>query len=291
MSAPTPISESEVRDAQGAGVKPFLKWVGGKSQLLAQLRSEIPNPMNCYFEPFVGGGALFFDMLPKQATLIDTNEELINAYSVVRDQVEDLIEALKEFRYDSELFYQVRNADRSDSYRDQNNWTPLRRAARLIYLNRTCFNGLYRVNSRGQFNVPFGRYSNPTILDVTTLRACSAALYQTNLVVGNFALVETMATAGDFIYFDPPYVPLSDTASFTSYTKSGFGPNEQAALRDCARRLVERGVKVLISNSDTPLIRELYAAEPFEIRTVFASRAVNSKAERRGKVAEVLIRA
>lgn len=291
MSVATPTSESELRDAKVVGAKPFLKWVGGKSQLLGQLRTEIPDPMNCYFEPFVGGGALFFDLQPKRATLSDTNEELINAYTVVRDQLEELIDALKEFRYDSELFYQVRNADRSDSYRDPSNWTPVRRAARLIYLNRTCFNGLYRVNSRGQFNVPFGRYSNPTILDVATLKACSAALAQTTLVVGNFALVETMAMAGDFVYFDPPYVPLSDTASFTSYTKSGFGPNEQAALRDCARNLVERGVRVLISNSDTPLIRELYADEPFKIGTVFASRAVNSKAERRGKVAEVLIRA
>jgi DNA adenine methylase len=266
--------------------RPFLKWVGGKSQLLAEITQRIPQRYGRYFEPFVGGGAVFFSERPRKAVLIDVNEELANAYTVVRDDVDGLIKALRRHRYEKEYYYKIRNADRLPSFAG---WDPVKRAARLIFLNKTCFNGLYRVNSKGQFNVPIGTYSNPTIVDAENLRACSQALAGVDIRHASFLTVEKLAKAGDFVYFDPPYAPLTMTSNFTSYSKDGFGAEEQQALRDLCLRLDKKGVSFLLSNSDAPLIRELYHKKKFRLATVYAARAVNSKGAKRGKIPELLI--
>lgn len=264
--------------------RPFIKWVGGKSQLLPEIQSRIPESYNNYFEPFVGGGAVFFREQPEKAVLIDINAELINAYTVVRDDVESLIKELRKHRYEEEYFYKIRNIDRSSAY---SKWSPVKRAARLIFLNKTGFNGLYRVNSKGYFNVPFGRYTNPKFVDPDNLRACSKALSKVEILENTFFVVESLAKKGDFVYFDPPYSPVSETAYFTSYSKGGFSAEMQTALRDVCVALTKKGVRFLLSNSDVPFIRELY--KNFNVETVYASRAVNSNASRRGKISEVLI--
>jgi DNA adenine methylase len=260
--------------------KPFLKWAGGKRQLLSRLRTLVPSSYKRYFEPFVGGGALFFDLRPKKGILSDVNAEIIDCYLAVRDHVGELISALKEHDHDSKHYYQVRATDpRSLSL--------VERAARTIFLNKTGFNGLYRVNRSGQFNVPFGRYANPNICNETNLRACSAVLAGTELIVRDFEEAVKTARAGDFVYFDPPYVPLSRTATFTAYAAGGFGPDAQARLADVFGQLSGRQVSVLLSNSDVPRIRKLYA--PYHVEVVKASRAINSKASRRGPVSEVVV--
>jgi len=262
--------------------KPFLKWVGGKRQLLTQLRAFVPPKLKRYFEPFLGGGALFFDTLPKQSVLSDVNAELIDCYVAVRDHVTMLIEALEAHRYDEEHYYAVRDADLAHA--------PLvERAARTMFLNRTGFNGLYRVNRSGKFNVPFGRYTRPRICNPGNLRACSAALANADLRVQDFATTCALAGKGDFVYLDPPYVPVSRTAAFTAYAKGGFGPDEQRRLSTTFGQLSDRGVVAVLSNSDVREVRELYAA--FEMTTVRASRAVNSDALGRGLVSEVVVSA
>jgi DNA adenine methylase len=263
------------------GGRPFLKWAGGKRQLLPLLRQHAPANPHRYFEPFVGGGALFFDLQPRRAVLADVNERLIRAYEGVRGSVDKVIRLLRGYPHDSKFFYRFREADIDDG-------TDAEVAAWFIYLNKTGFNGLYRVNRDNGFNVPFGRYANPTICDAPTLRACSAALARADLRVGDFATVVEKAKRGDFVYFDPPYVPLSITSSFTSYTSGGFGEAEQTRLRDTARRLKERGVRVLLSNSSAPSVRKLYA-DGFDIIEVSATRVVNSKVSARGAVVELLI--
>jgi DNA adenine methylase len=262
--------------------KPFLKWAGGKRQLLKHLRTFVPRNYDRYFEPFLGGGALFFDLLPKKGVLSDVNPELVDAYIAVRDRVEDLIGALCEHRHDARHFYAVRKAD-------PGMLSLVDRAARTIFLNKTGFNGLYRVNRSGQFNVPFGRYAKPKICDADNLRACSAALANVELSVGDFADAVAGAKKGDFVYFDPPYVPLSRTATFTSYAAGGFGPDAQVRLSEVFGQLSDRKVSVLLSNSDVPAIRRLYAAH--RIHLVRAARAINSNASRRGPVSEVVIEA
>ncbi len=265
--------------------KPFLKWVGGKTVLLPEILPRLPKKIGTYYEPFLGGGAVFFALAAEKrfvrAILSDSNAELMNTYGAVAWEVEAVIKRLEEHVYEKSHYYAVRaSAPRS---------LPTR-AARFIYLNRTCFNGLYRVNKSGQFNVPFGRYTNPTICDEENLRAVSEALRVLgfiNLVADNFETAVLGAKAGDAVYFDPPYVPASDTANFTAYTKSGFGPEEQTRLRDVAKDLVYRGAHVLLSNSDTPFVRKLYKG--FKIETVEAPRRVNSKGGKRGNVGELLI--
>lgn len=264
--------------------KPFLKWVGGKSQLLPELTRRLPTTFSRYFEPFVGGGALFFEAQPQHAFLIDTNPELINAYNVVRDSVEALIEDLQQHRYESEYFYHVRNVDRESNFAD---WSPVQRASRLIYLNKTCFNGLYRVNSKGHFNTPFGRYSNPTILDAQNLRACSRALQCARVQLGSFDEIGRTIQPDDFVYFDPPYVPLSKTANFTHYSRTGFDEQMQRDLQQLCYRLAEKGTKFMLSNSAAPLVLELY--REFKIELVQATRAINSVASKRGPVDEVIV--
>jgi len=262
--------------------RPFLKWAGGKRQLLPELRARMPATFGRYFEPFVGGGALFFDVAPKEATLADVNDRLIRTYRAVRDSVENVIGLLETYPYEREFFDRMRALD-VDSLGD------VGVAAWFIYVNRAGFNGLYRVNRAGRFNVPFGRYTNPTICDAPTLRACSEALQGVELRVSDFAALG--AVAGDFVYFDPPYVPLSATSSFTGYASGGFGLDDQRRLRGVARSLAERGVHVLLSNSSSPLVRDLYGGPPFVIEEVNATRAINSKTEGRGAVKEVLISA
>lgn len=260
--------------------RPFLKWAGGKGQLLGRLSARVPKAYHRYFEPFLGGGALFFALQPPRGVLSDVNREIIDCYTAVRDHVGALIGALGEHRYDSDHYYAVRDADPAKL-------GLVERAARTIFLNKTGFNGLYRVNRAGKFNVPFGRYAKPAICDEANLRACSAALANVELLATDFGSVATRAHAGDFVYFDPPYVPLSRTAAFTAYAPGGFDLDAQARLAGVFGHLAERGVSVLLSNSDVPAIRKLYA--PYRMDTIQATRVINCKATRRGPVRELLV--
>jgi DNA adenine methylase len=279
--------------------KPFVKWVGGKTQLLPELTARIPRNFSRYFEPFVGGGALFFHLLrgsqggefnsphdpsPEQSVLIDINEELINTYRVIKDRTEELIADLKQHIYEKDYYYQIRNIDRTDEYKS---WSAVKKASRLIYLNKSCFNGLYRVNSKGQFNTPMGRYKNPKIVDETNLRACSKALQKAQIITGSFLEVEEKITRDDFVYFDPPYAPLNATSNFTGYSQDGFDFQMQSSLRDLCARLDAKGVRFMVSNSNAPLILDLY--DHYKIEFVYATRAINSKGHKRGKIPEVII--
>ncbi len=264
---------------------PIVKWVGGKRQLMFELLKNMPENYNRYFEPFIGGGALFFELQPDNAYISDMNEELINLYQVVRDNVDKLITDLKKHDISKEYFMEIRNIDRTEEYK---NWSNVKKASRFIYLNRTCFNGMYRVNSKGEFNVPFGHYKNPRILDENNLINCSNLLQKTEIKHADFSEILTKVQKGDFVYFDPPYVPLSETSSFTSYTKDGFDIDMQFKLRDVCDELDSMGVKFLLSNSDTKLVNELY--ENYNIKKVFASRQINANAGGRGKITEVLVR-
>lgn len=283
-AGPKPPARAPSRDA-----RPFLKWAGGKQQLLAQLEPYFPSRFNRYLEPFVGGGAVFFHLwntcrLSDQVSLSDTNGEIINAYIAVRDRVDELIEHLtvhKE-RHGEEYYYAVRAQDRQPIQ-----LSDVQRAARTIYLNRTCFNGLYRVNSKGQFNVPMGRYRNPAIVRRDVLRAASAALQNADVQVKGFRQMVDLARAGDFCYFDPPYDPVSETANFTSYTSNAFGEQDQQDLADVFAQLAQKGCLCMLSNSHTPFILDLY--RDHRIETVLAKRLVNSDVNGRGTVREVVV--
>ncbi len=264
---------------------PIVKWVGGKRQLMFELLKNLPKSYNRYFEPFIGGGALFFELQPDNAYISDMNEELINLYSVVRDSVDELIEDLSKHEVSKEYFLEIRNIDRTEEYSKLSN---VERASRFIYLNRTCFNGMYRVNSKGEFNVPFGNYKNPRIIDENNLLNCSELLKRTEIKCADFSEILNKAQRGDFVYFDPPYVPLNETSSFTSYTKDGFDIDMQFKLRDVCDELDSMGVKFMLSNSDTKLVNDLY--ENYEIKKVFASRQINANADGRGKITEVLVK-
>ena len=250
-----------------------------------ELIKNMPKSYNRYFEPFIGGGALFFELQPEQAYISDMNEELINLYSVVRDNVYELIKDLSKHEVSKEYFLEIRNIDRTEQYTELSD---VERASRFIYLNRTCFNGMYRVNSQGQFNVPFGHYKNPRIIDENNLLNCSELLKKTEIKCADFSEILTKVKKGDLVYFDPPYVPLNETSSFTSYTKDGFDINMQFKLRDVCDELDNKGVKFMLSNSDTKLVNELYVN--YEIKKVFASRQINANADGRGKITEVLVR-
>jgi DNA adenine methylase len=274
---------------------PFLKWAGGKSQLLEQYAPLLPaGPVAAYFEPFVGSGALFFALrgrdFARRYALSDVNPELINVYRVVRDELPALIALLEAHRAahaaDSRThYYAVRDRDRDPGW--PGSAPAVERAARMIYLNKTCYNGLWRVNSKGHFNVPLGRYTNPPILDEGRLRAASAALQGVDIAVRDFRDVAAAARPGDFVYFDPPYVPLNATSNFTSYARDAFGEPEQRALAEVFRQLSVRGCKVMLSNSSAPCVYELYA--DFHVMRVQARRAINSKAGKRGLIDEVVV--
>ena len=261
---------------------PFLKWAGGKKSLLRQYAKFLPNraEINHYYEPFIGSAALFFHLQPAQATLSDINGQLVDVYRSVQQRVTKVIAALRPHRNEEAYFYAVRALD-------PDGLSPAAQAARLIYLNKTCYNGLYRENSQGQFNVPFGRYKNPKICDEERLKLASQALKGVRLRTADFAKAVAKAGPGDFIYFDPPYAPLSATSSFTSYSRHGFNADDQRRLAATFRELSERGCRVMLSNSSAPLIYELYAG--FHIEEIQARRAINSKADGRGPVKELLI--
>lgn len=267
--------------------QPFLKWAGGKRQLLPEIRKYIPSYFNTYYEPFVGAGAVLFDLQPSVAVINDVNKELINTYMVIRDHVDELIEDLKKHKNEKDYFYEIRNIDRRDDYYEL---SPVQRASRIIFLNKTCFNGLFRVNSKGQFNVPFGQYKNPKIVNEAVLRAVHHFLvnHKVEILNTDFEKAVIDAQEGDFVYFDPPYDPVSITSSFTSYSLNGFGKEEQIRLRDLFVDLDKRGCKVLLSNSSTDFILELY--KDYKIEIVQASRNINSKSSGRGKIPEVLVR-
>lgn len=265
--------------------RPFCKWVGGKTQLLPELRKHVPLDFKRYFEPFVGGGALFFDVAPRVAFLGDQNSRLVTTYKGVRDHVEELIALLKTYPYEKDFYLETRAKDIDDARK----YGAVQVAAWFIYLNKTGFNGIYRVNQSGGFNVPFGKYTNPVICNEDALRAASKALRRATIDAGDFELTTAAARDGDFVYFDPPYVPVSATADFTTYTAGGFKAVDQIRLRDYARSLAKRGVHVVLSNSDTPPVRDLYSGKPFVIHEVQARRSVNSNSEKRGKVGELII--
>ena len=285
--------DSTLEDVQkliNAKPKPFVKWVGGKRQLLKQFRElglyppEAFNPItNTYHEPFVGGGAVFFDLLPKNAKLSDLNNELVITYNVIKDNVDELIKSLQKHIYDKEYYLEVR-AKKVEDLSD------IEIASRFIFLNRTGFNGLYRVNKSGQFNVPIGRYNNPVICDEDNLRRVSNALQDVIITHQDYKKVLETAQNGDFVYFDPPYYPINTTSSFTSYTVEGFLEKEQTELRNTFVKLHEKGCFVMLSNSDTPFINELYSGiNGVTINKITAGRAINSKGTRRGKITEVLV--
>ncbi|MCK5689013.1 DNA adenine methylase [Myxococcota bacterium] len=274
----TPSLETRVVSSEGA--KPFLKWAGGKTKLAPQIMSHFPESFGRYHEPFVGGGAIFFKLRPDKATLSDVNPELVATWTAIRDNVDGVIALLEEHRVSEEEFYRVRSLDGSAMGEAD-------AAARTIFLNKTCFNGLYRVNQKGKFNVPFGKYRNPNIVNEENLRRVSALLQGVKITVADATQVGRRARRGDLIYFDPPYDPISKSASFTSYAKGGFGKEEQAKLAKTFRTLANRGVHVVLSNSDTPYIRELY--KDFKMDQIWVRRPINSRADRRGPVAEVIV--
>jgi DNA adenine methylase len=270
-----------VRDDSGP-VRPFLKWAGGKRRLVAQIVPHLPRSFGRFHEPFVGSGALFFHLRPRRASLSDTNARLVRTYSGLCDAPDRVIELLSSYPHDKQFFLKMRTLaidERSDA----------EVAAWFVYLNKTAYNGLYRVNSKNGYNVPFGDYQRPTICDEATLRRCAKQLKGVTLRESDFESAARRARKGDLVYFDPPYVPLSATSYFTSYTTQGFGPDEQRRLRDLALALKRRGVHVRLSNSGAPLVRELYQ-DDFELIPVKARRDINCRAESRGEIIELFIK-
>lgn len=271
-------------------VKPFVKWAGGKRQLMSEIKKNMPKKYQKYYEVFVGGGAVLFDLQPNQAVINDSNQQLINCYRVIRDDPEKLIADLQTHRNESHYFYEMRKIDRHPQVYDQ--LSAIQKASRIIYLNKTCYNGLFRVNSCGQFNVPFGRYKNPDIVNESVIRAVSEYLNQHHVEILNqdFEMALDRAEKGDFIYLDPPYDPVSNTASFTGYDVNGFSREEQKRLKGVIDSLHHRGCQVLLSNSYTDFIDELYNESFYWKIRISAFRMINSQGHKRGKVDEILIK-
>lgn len=269
--------------------KPFVKWAGGKRQILNELRKYIPEEYNCYYEPFIGGGALFFDLAPKKAVINDSNSELMNVYNVMCDdeKYSKMCSLLNnyEVKNNEEFFYEIRNKDRNKEKFEK--LSDYARAARTIYLNKACFNGLYRVNSKGEFNVPYNKKTTVNTYDKENLLVVHMYLVMNDVKILNTDFEEALSTAkcGDFVYIDPPYDQIN--ASFTSYTEEGFGKDEQRRLAEVYRNLDKRGVKVMLSNHNTSLINELY--KDYNIHVIEAKRNINSNGKKRGKVEEVII--
>jgi len=270
-------------------MKSFVKWVGSKRQLLAIIKQYLPKKYNIYHEPFVGSGALLFELQPNDASINDLNKELINCYLSIRNYPREVIKYLSQFKDTESDYYYIRSLDRVPNA----NMTTIMgtnsfRAARMIYLNKTGFNGLYRVNKQGYFNVPYGKHGN-YVPDVETIMEVSQYLKNNNIKYSNvdFEIAVKDAQKGDFVYFDSPYDTLSDTANFTAYTKEGFTRNDQIRLRDCFKELSDRGCYCMLSNAGTEFIKDLY--KDFNIVDVQATRMLNCKGDKRGKVSEVLI--
>ena len=269
--------------------KPFVKWAGGKRQIIDKLKQYVPDDFNTYYEPFVGGGALLFELSPKNAVINDSNKELMNVYSVLcnEEKFKKMCSVLNSYEanHSEEFFYELRNKDRNK--KTFNRLSDYTRAARTIYLNKACFNGLYRVNSKDEFNVPFGKKTKVNTYDGSNLITVSNYLTMNNVKIQCVDFEESVKTAkkGDFVYFDPPYD--SDTATFNSYTEEGFGKDEQRRLAAVFKDLDERGVYVMLSNHNTILVKELY--KDYHIHVIEAKRNINSNGKKRGKVEEVII--
>lgn len=267
-------------------MNPVIKWAGGKTRLLPELRARTPKAFRRYYEPFLGGAAVFLDLQPDQAVLGDMNAHLMEMYDTIAHDVDGVITVLTEFRdryhKDESFYYRLREA-----WNHGELLTHAEKAAAFIALNKLCFNGLWRVNKRGDFNVPAGKYQNPTIFDPDHLRTAGRVFARADLRVGDYKATTADVGKGDFVYFDPPYDPLDKTSNFTAYTKDGFGDEHQEQLALWAVDLERRGAFVMLSNSDTPFIRNLYRG--FRIETVQCSRPINRRGDRRGKVDEVLI--
>lgn len=268
-------------------IAPIVKWVGGKRQLLPIIRKYVPK-FTTYYEPFVGGGAVLFDLQPNNAIVNDKNSELINLYEIIKNSVEELIKDLEKHKNEEKYFYQVRELDRDKETFSK--LTATERASRIIFLNKTCYNGLFRVNRAGEFNAPFGNYKNPNIVNDVTLRAVSNYFNKVDITFYNkdYETILNEIRKGAFVYFDPPYDPVSDTASFTGYDKGGFNKDEQLRLKETCDKLNKKGIYFLLSNSATKFIFELY--KDYRIETIQAKRAINSIGDKRGEVDEVLVR-
>lgn len=272
-------------------VSPVLKWVGGKRQLIPDIEPLIPKKISTYVEPFVGGAAILMHLQPKKAIINDFNEELMNVYLQIEKAPKELIEVLKihEKNNSEEYFYKIRALDRDERYKQLSD---VEKAARIIYLNKTCYNGLFRVNSSGQFNAPYGKYKNPAIVNEVTLKAVSDYFNSSKIkfLKGDYKVALKGLRKGAFVYFDPPYMPISSSSNFTGYTEAGFDYDSQVELRDECVKLHKKGIKFLQSNSYTNEILDLYSdTSIFKIEIVKAKRSVNSKADKRGDVSEVLI--
>ena len=277
-----PMQQMPMFSPSVSSASPFVKWVGGKRQLLRSLLPHVPSSFGTYYEPFVGGGALFFHLSPRRAVLGDSNERLVRAYRGVQTHVEQVITMLRSYPHTKKFYLELREKN-IDTCSDEDV------AAWLIYLNKTGYNGLYRVNAHNGFNVPYGDYERPNTCDADTMRACARALRDVTLKHGDFEETTSGASEGDFVYFDPPYVPCSISSYFTSYTAAGFGLKQQERLRDVALRLKRRGVNVLLSNSATAIVEHLYNRD-FELVPVLAKRRVNRDTSARGAVREYLIK-
>lgn len=270
-------------------VAPFLKWVGGKRQIMASIVECLPKNISSYnyIEPFVGGGSVLFNLQPKKGIINDFNAELINVYSTIKNDLESLIKDLKKHENTSDYFYELRGLDRTPTFK---NLTSVQRASRIIYLNKTCFNGLYRVNNAGEFNAPFGRYKNPNIVNEPTLKAVNNYFISNDIkfVSGDYENVLLKAGKNSFVYLDPPYHPISVNSNFTGYVQGGWDVNDQIRLRTNCDKLNEKGIKFLLSNSASPFIFDQY--KDYKIEVIKAVRSINSDGEKRGEVDEVLVR-
>ncbi len=269
-------------------VAPVLKWVGGKRQLIETFLPLLPKRITSYCEPFVGGGALLFHLQPDTAQVNDINKDLICVYTTIRDSVDKLIGELKKYKNESDFFYSVRDWDRNKE--KYSSLSEVEKAARILYLNKTCYNGLYRVNNAGEFNSPFGNYRNPNIVNEPVLRAVSSYFNKATIHFSSMDYAEVLSEIkkGTFVYLDPPYDPVSETSSFTGYSKGGFPREEQIRLRESCDELHRRGIKFMLSNSATPFIMEQY--REYNITVVQAKRAINSIGSKRGDVDEVVVR-
>ena len=278
----------KIKEMKEVALQPFTKWTGGKRQLLPVIRELMPKKYNRYFEPFVGGGALFFDLAPKDAVINDFNAELINCYQQIKDNPQELIEILKVHQeYNSKEYYlDLRSVDRDERI---DMMSEVQRAARILYMLRVDFNGLYRVNSKNQFNVPYGRYKNPKIVDENLVSAISTYLNNNQIEIkkGDFEKAVLDVQPRDFVYFDPPYIPLSETSAFTSYTHEGFSYDDQVRLRDTFKKLSDTGAYVMLSNSSSFLVEELY--QDFNIHYVEATRTNGAKSSSRGRISEIIV--
>ena len=283
-----------MRKKQNLLAQPILKWAGGKRQLITQMEKHFPKKITSYYEPFLGGGAVLFHLQPKTAVVNDYNEDLINCYICIKDNLEELIEKLKDYtnKNDAESYYEIRAIDRTKKY---NKLSLVEKAARLIYLNRTCYNGLFRMNSSGQFNSPFGSYKNPCICNEPVLRAISKYFNENDIQfrIGDFYDACKDAPKGSFVYLDPPYDQYEEQVNFVGYTKDGFDKEDQKRLKEMCDELIEKECYIMVSNSKTPFIVDLYSDQSkyitYKINTINARRNINSNAKKRGEVEEVLI--